>query len=369
MNIKKILKKMEITNVQMLDFRAKEDLVKAISNKISARFTDSGIEYSTVFLKLINTDMYLADIGKETGKACYIYKNQSIYIDRSVNLQELTTDILDTTIRRLQEVRNKSGKIQKLGLCTLDKVKTQGYAINEAGIEYLLYKLENVKSEKAVAYGITLNSVSSKYPTLTNLIRQIELIVGEKPLVQSIMTGTNDCKKEFSKALSGSMYSKIVRIMELICTSKNTIIDLNNKILFNRKIKEIKKQDLRNRVERYSRQIQADYVYAQRELCISYFDKSIDRAKAVEELEILKGKMMEYKKIIGISENPADNFFDKYSLDTYYKIELKSEMIIKNSTALAVTKNGKLKTAVKTTKKLTQASIENTLDTVKKTNE
>ena len=112
MNIKKILRKMGITNVQELDFHIKENLVKAISNRISDKFLDEGIEYSYVFLKLINTNMYLADIEKKSDRVCYIYKNESIYFDREVDLSIISRDILRASLLRIQEIRNKQGKIQ-----------------------------------------------------------------------------------------------------------------------------------------------------------------------------------------------------------------------------------------------------------------
>ena len=359
MNIKKILGKMGITNVQELDFRVKEDLVKAISNKISDKFSDQGIEYSYVFLKLINTDMYLADIEKTTDKVCYIYKNQSIYFDREVDLSKVSREILKASLLRIQEIRNRFGKIQRLGLCSIDKINTQGLAINDASIEYLLYKLEGAKEEKTVAYGITLKSVSKTYPILTSIVRQMAFIVDENSLIKSALTGSNEFKKEFGKACSSVLYSKVIRNTDEIHSDKNNIIDLNNKILFARKIKEEKKREMRDRVEEYARRIQADYVFVQKELCTIYFDRQIENANSVEELENIKNRIKNYKKIIGISENPADNFFEKYSLEAYYNIEAKAESIVRRNSALTVQSKGLLATLFRKTRKLTQNSVEN----------
>ena len=368
MNVKKVLKKMRITNVQELDFRVKENLVKAISNKISDKFADYGVEYSHVFLKLINTNMYLADIEKDGAKVCYIYKNESMYFDRAVDVSNVNTEILRASILRLQEVRNRSRKIQRLGICEIDKVKSLGVGINEAAVEYLLYKLEDGKEEEEIAYGIMLNSVSEAYPTIANIVRQMALIVGDNNLIPSVMSGTNEFKKEVSKACSGSLYNKILRNTDLIYNNKNNIIDLNRKILFDKKVKETKKRVMRSKIEMCSMQIQSKYVLTQQELCTTYFNKQLNKAKTVEELESAKAKLKEYSSLIGISENPAENFFEKYSLELCYNMDIKAENIVRNNTALTLPKKGKLKTAVMATKKITQTTIENKESEIKESN-
>jgi len=350
---------MGIENVQELDFKEKESLVKNIANKVSEKFEKYGIDYSKVFLKLINTNMYLADFVKNSEKAAYIYKDASLYFDRKLDLQEINNEILRVAIQRLQEVRGNNKKIRQIGLCKLDGIRSTATALNEAAIDYVLYKLQDIEEESVFAYGITLNSVSKSYPTITNIVRQMVFFTGEESLVQSTVDGNNNFKKDFSKSFDRGLYNYIVKNTDIIYRDKNNIIDYNNKILFNKKTKEVKKKDLRNRIEFNAREIQAEYVKVQRELCVSYFDKKLKASTKVEEIEELKEKMKQFKNLLGVSENPADNFFDKYSLDFYYTAENKQETIIKNSTALVVGKKSKMpkaKNAIKATQKLTSVA-------------
>ena len=103
---------------------------------------------SMLSMKLINTDMYLSDIKSGTPKANYIYKNMSLYIDRSIELSENNEDILRECICKVQEVRNKKNRIHKLGLCRFNESKIAGVAFNEAGIQYILSTLLDKKSRR-----------------------------------------------------------------------------------------------------------------------------------------------------------------------------------------------------------------------------
>ena len=69
MKIEKILKKMGITNIEKLDFSVKEDLSRRIAEKIYGKFKNYGIKYEEIYLKLVNTEMYVADIVPGVSKA------------------------------------------------------------------------------------------------------------------------------------------------------------------------------------------------------------------------------------------------------------------------------------------------------------
>ncbi len=347
MRSKRILKKMGITNLEKLDFKKKEDLVKKISQKIADRFETYGIKYEEIYMKLINTDMYLSDIKSGTPKANYIYKNMSLYIDRSIELSENNEDILRECICKVQEVRNKKNKIHKLGLCRFNESKIAGVAFNEAGIQYILSTLLDKKEEKVNAYGVEINSISMQYPAITNIIRQMTFIAGENYLVQSIINSTDDFKKSFIDKCNETSYYSIMKNTDLMYEAKKRITNIDRKILFDRRVKEESKAKLRDKVNRYSKSIRFSYTKIQKELCQCYFNKKMAKAKSIESLEPLREEIVKYKKLIAISCEAEDNFFEKYSLDCYYKIERKIEKINKENSMLISNKKGISKAFVK----------------------
>lgn len=358
MKSKRILKKMGITNQEKLDFKQKEELVKKVSKKIADRFEVYGIKYEDIYMKLINTDMYLSDIKSGTPKVNYIYKNLSLYIDRSVELSENNEDILRECICKVQEVRNKKNKIHKLGLCRFNESKIAGVAFNEAGIQYALGVLLDKKEEKVNAYGVMINSKSIQYPAITNIIRQMAFIAGENYLVQSIINSTDDFKKSFIDKCNETSYYSIMKNTDLMYEAKKRIISMDRKILFDGKVKEKSKTKLRDKVNNYSKEIRYSYTKIQKELCQCYFNKKIGKANTINKLEEVREEIGKYKKLIAISCEEEDNFFDKYSLDCYYKIERKIEKIDKENSMLVSEKKGFLKALIKVKKLFNNSNAE-----------
>ena len=358
MRAKKILKKMGISNPEKLDFKQKESLVKSVSQKIADRFETYGIKYENIYMKLINTDMYLSDIKSGTPKANYIYKNSSLYIDRSIDISENNEDILRECICKVQEVRNKKNKIHKLGLCRFNESKIAGVAFNEAGMQYVLRLLLDKKEEKVNAYGVMINSISIQYPALTNIIRQMTFIAGENYLVQSIINSTDDFKKSFIDKCNETSYYSIMKNTDLMYEAKKRITNIDRKILFDKKIKEESKAKLREKVNKYSKSIRFSYTKIQKELCQCYFNKRIGIANTIDKLEFIREEIGSYKKLIAISCEEEDNFFDKYSLDCYYKIERKIEKINKENSMLMSDKKGISKAFIKIKKLFTSSNAE-----------
>ena len=342
---------MGISNTEKLDFKVKEELVRNVSRKIADRFEAYGIKYEELYMKLINTDMYLSDIKAGTPKVNYIYKNSSLYIDRSVSLSENDEDILRESICKIQEVRNKRNKIHKLGLCKFNESKIAGVAFNEAGVQYILNVLLDKGEEKVNAYGIIINSISLQYPVITNIIRQMTFMAGENYLVQSIINSTDDFKKSFIDNCNENSYVVVMKNADLIYEAQKRISNINRKILFDSKVKENKKIKLREKVNKYSKAIRSSYCEIQKGLCECYFNKKINKARSISKLEEVRLQIGEYKQLIGISCDEEDNFFERYSLDCYYKIEKKIEKINRDN-AIMITDTNPVSKAVRSIKKL-----------------
>lgn len=356
MKLKKLLKKMGITNEEKIEFKKREELCKKISKKVYSSFEKYGIKYEDIYLKLINTEMYFADIEPKSDKVTYIYKNATIYIDRSINIDNIGEDLLKGAVYKTQEKRNIRNKIEKIGLCNLNSPITDGIALNEAGIEYIMYLLvSSKKREKVNAYDININSISEIYPMLTNILEQMIFITGEEVFVKSIFYAKQDFKKCFIKECSRENYELILKNMDYIYKAKNKIISTNREILFNSKLKEENKNKLREKIENYEVKIKSLYLKTQSKISEYYFWNMLENSQTAVELEVLKSKVAKYRKIIGKSIIEKENTFDKFSLDLYYKIEEKIDNI--NNKALVVSEKGFLYNVQKAIKKLTAVNM------------
>ena len=356
MKLRIILKNMGIENEEKISFDRKEKLCKTVSKKISSTFNKYGIKYEDIYLKLINTEMYFADIGPKSDKVSYIYKNASIYIDRSINIDKITDELLRGMIHKIQENRNNRNQIKTIGLFDLNNPIMNGIGLNEAAIEYCIHLLLYTKKEKINAYGINVDSLSRLYPTLTNIVEQITFIVGEEVLIKSLLYGNSDFKKAFIKECSREKYYEIVRNMDCIYKTKNKIISENRLILFKTKLKEEQKAKIRENIDKNETKIQSLYIKVQNLMSMYYFNKKLENAQETVELEVLKSKVGKYRKIIGNSVIEKENTFDKYSLDLYYKIEERAEQI--NTKALIIPKKKFLYDIKKSIQKLYTSNME-----------
>ena len=360
MKLKKVLKKMGITNEEKIDFKKREELCKKISKKIYSSFEKYGIKYEDIYLKLINTEMYFADIEQKSDKVTYIYKNATIYIDRSINIDSIGEEFLKAAVYKVQEERNNRNKIENIGLCNLNNIVTDGIALNEAGVEYIMYLLvASKKRAKVNAYDININSISEIYPMLTNILEQMIFITGEEAFVKSLLYAEKDFKKCFIKECSREIYELILKNMDYIYRAKNKIISMNREILFNSKLNVENKNKLREKIDSYEAKIKSLYLKTQSKISEYYFWNILENCQTAVELEVLKSKVGKYRKIIGKSTIEKENTFDKFSLDFYYRIEEKINNI--DNKSLVVSKKESLNYIRKAIQKLTLSNA-NTME-------
>ncbi len=350
MNVKKILRKMGISDVAELEFTTKEKFVKLVSTTISSFFENYGIKYSDIYLKLINTKMYVGSFSTKTQNAVYLYKNQALYFRDGIDLANLDKQSLVEVIHRIQDIRNSRGKIVKFGLCQNTETNIVGVALNEAATQYLAYKILGLKKEEINAYNTNIKAISTDYPCITNILEQMVFITGEMYLVQSVLNCTKDFKKSFKDKCDKMIYEDIIKITDKMYDNKNKITNFNNKILFGTKIKESRKQKMREKVREYSRCIRQDYFNVQKQIYMYYFSKKLMLSEKVEDLEMLKVELGKYKDLVGVSNLENENSFNMYCLDFYYKIEKKMERITRKD--LAVQDNSKFGIIKRSLKKL-----------------
>ena len=78
--------------------------------------------------------MYVADMPNDMAMAKYFYKNNSIYFSKNINFNDLHTLALHECLHFMQELKNKHGKLLRLGLYNLEASKHTGMGLNEASV-------------------------------------------------------------------------------------------------------------------------------------------------------------------------------------------------------------------------------------------
>lgn len=338
MNVDKKIKNLGIEKLCEVDKEQKQVLANEVANTLIQKFPNSRLNKEKIENKLLDTKMYIANIPKGMLKVNYMYMNSSIYFDKSVQLEKLDEFILHECIHRIQEYKNKNNRLVQLGTCNFATTKIIGLAFNEASIEYIISKVLKTERSLIQVYGINIPVISGKYYSMvTNLIEQIVYLIGEDVLVDS----TINCNDEFIyKCIDNfgekNFYTIRDNFDKILSTQDNI-----SKLLVEYKEKEKIKTDIK--------QLQDTYFETQELITTSFFNTLLALINSLDEIEKCKQKVLNYKELIGRTENYE--FFEKYFEELSTKI-LDKEEKIKSSNALMVISNNPIFKAFRAIKKL-----------------
>lgn len=122
--------------------------MKKFVDGLVATFPEQKINRSAAMTKMFDCTMYLADFPENLGSANYFYKNQSIYFRKGTDLTKLDDYMIHELIHYFQDMRDKNGRLDQMGLCYFLEFKIYGMAMNEAAVQYIASKMLNHKEEK-----------------------------------------------------------------------------------------------------------------------------------------------------------------------------------------------------------------------------
>ena len=309
---KNLLKDTGIEVIRKIEDEKIIDIVNQVSKKIIAAFPENNFNYLDIYKTLLDTPMYYAKIPEGLSKANYYYKDSSIYLAEETELTEIEEYIIHECIHKLQEIKDKKGKIIRLGICEVNELNVKAAALNEGAIQYVTTKALNMPEKQIEIYGIKMQSKTEYYPLLTNLINQIVHLIGEEVLIDSTINGNENFKIQIIDDIGESEYNIIEKNMNAILQAKNEIV---------------KNQKSDNTQEdSYIRNL---YFNTQNTIFTSYFNNRIKRIENEEEIKETRKKIISYKSIIGTNSE-----YDVF--DSYYK-EFEEKMT--NKTPLMVVEN------------------------------
>ena len=301
MNLNKKLEKLGIVNVKKLNDESINKVAQNVIKALKQAFPNINMknEFDDALDRLLNCNMYSANIIKPISKVNYIYENNSIYIDEQENLVEMDQQIIHECIHYLQDRRMKKNIVKKIGLCNFSDFKVYGIGMNEAAVQYISARVINKTPEIIERFGIRLKTITPNYyPFLTNLMEQIVYLFGEEIVVKSVFEGT----KIFEDLLLNTFEEntkKIIKIFDSILDDNNKLSVLENEF----EIKELQEKIARN------------YIEAQNIMFSTYFNKICPRLTTLKEVEIYETKAIYYKNIMGTELNNTDranDFYEKY---------------------------------------------------------
>lgn len=303
------LRKNGIQVIGPIDPKSVNDISMFVAKTLYYKFPDLKLNYNAIFSRISHLKMYIADMTSNSG-ASYYYKNESIYFQRGLSLVEIKKLAIHECIHYLQEIKDQSGKLTRLGLCSYYRNRAYGNALNEAAVQLMSAYATGERRDVVTYYGITLPTDSpSYYPLLCNLIRQIGYLTGFGVLFESTFYSNDAFFDKFKSTFGEKNAFTIQRNFEKILSYEETIAKTNSKI----QTKEMSYYGFKNctdRVEKCKKDIQKTFILTQNLIISSFFDSRLSKLVTVNQIESYRKYLYSFNNLIGNTNNYT--FFNDY---------------------------------------------------------
>lgn len=336
MSIQKDLKKEGIEVIEQIDFLISTTVLKNVARRIVETFPDYELTEKQLIEKFSNLTLYKAKMVEGMSEASYFYKNSSIYFNEHIEYSELEEFAIHECIHFLQEIKDDDNNLLRMGLCTYNKNKPLGLALNEAAVQYCASRVIGIEPDYEKYYNISLFSPSpSYYPLECSLLNEIIYFTGENVLFRSTLFSSDDFKNKIIKMTSEKTYSKLLLLFDKILKLEETLIELSNKIS-TLEDGDSKLQKLTTKVDTLKNKIASSYLQAQNLIFTEFFDYKFNEISNMEELEFFRHKIYKFSDIIG--SIPDYKSFDNYYAETMNKLEHKCNILENGGIETALSK-------------------------------
>ena len=315
MNIEKELLKEGIVVTEKIDTNLIFTITNNIAKRISETFSSYNLDETIIFSKLCSLGFYKTKMPPGMQEAFYCYKNSSIYFNNKISNEDLEEFAIHECLHHLQEIKDKNGKIVKMGLSNYNAFKTIGTSINEAAVQYLSTKIIGIKPDFEKYYDINIFTPSpSYYPMECALLNELIFFLGEDLLFKSTYYSDDEFKNAIIQKTSKAFYEKIVKLFDDILNYEEKLIILENKLKNSSSAKNLQKCIIKCR-----KKIKDTFLHTQNLIIINFFEKDLNNIKDLEQLENYRRSLNKFEKIVAKTSNYV--FFNNFYIETMNKLE------------------------------------------------
>lgn len=319
MSINSILKSEGIEVLKELDARKIDTISKNIASRISLAFPEHGLSRNALFSKFCKLDMFIAKLPKDSSGAKYLFKNNSIYFNENLTLDEMADVAVHECIHFIQRTNNKS----RLGLYDY----SLGLALNEAAVQLMASEANMYKPSFEKYYNISIENVISPnyYPLECTLVNEMAYFTGTYPLYNSTLYGNDVFKNTFIKKSSEQAYKKIARNLDVLLSLENEVNYFVSELQFAEKLKTIRL--LNKLIDLRKQKITLLFFKTQNLIIKDCFCSEYDNIRNIESLKEFKKRLYEFKNIIGSSDSYS--FYNNFYCDMMNAVSKKESLFIK----------------------------------------
>ena len=330
MSINSTLRKEGINVIGKLNTLEINKIAANISEKIVTAFPEHIVNQSDLFISIARLDMYIAEMPNDMAMAKYFYKNNSIYFSKDMDLEDLNTLALHECIHFIQEVKNKNGKLLRLGLYDMEKRANHGMALNEAAVQHMASVASNQPLDNVKYYNMELATESPDfYPLQTALLNEMIYFTGSYPLYHSTLYSNDIFKNTFIAKSNEKAFNQIEKNFDLIYEYESLLSEQVYKLsLCSEEYKSINKiRKINSKIDAYKNIILEKTLETQNIILLNCFTNEFDNIKTLEHIKEFRQNMYNFKHLIINTQNY--NFYNDFYIDMMNKLDEKQEFLLK----------------------------------------
>ena len=328
------LKRVGINIEKKLSEQEVNQIASNISDKICNAFPEHGLIKSELLSALSKIDMYLAEF-KDCSAAKYDYKNDSIYFKNDIDINEIEIPAIHECLHFIQAIKNKRGKLQRLGIYEVNKIRNNGMIINEAAVQLMAtsaVKGEDYR-ESVKYYGLEFLAESPNYyPIECSLVRQMTYFTGTYPLYHSAIYSDDIFKNTFIMKSSKEAYSTISKNLNLLVQLQEDVHNENSHLsqIENIPSNTKKIQNSQKKLQLLKNTIKDITLETQELILTSCSYSSLALIRNNQNVKELKNTLYKFQKYLIISE--GYNFYNEFYIKMMEELDKKRELIEKYGT-------------------------------------
>lgn len=344
MNDKKIFELTGINVIEKIEFEAKEEIVDNVANILASEFEQ--INYREIKTKLLETPMYIADVPNQYYGVVFLHDNSSIYIDKKIDILELSETVIHEFIHAIQTKKDKKNNIQKVGLCEFNEFKATGIGLNEAAVQYITSKITNKEYKYVNKYEVVAKTYNEeRYPLMCNLILQLIYVTGENVFLDSILNSKEDFEYKIMENCGEGVYITIVNGLDKMLYAEEENIQLfqllekykqtsNENTDYTTTEQEIYKTMAK--IENNRKTIKDTYIKLENLILSSYFNRYFSKIETLDDIIVYRRDLYNFKDIYGMSS--FENEYNKYYANKIKELEEKRINIMRKSGQFSLVK-------------------------------
>lgn len=334
MGINLLLKKEGLENIRKLNILQINKIASIISTKLCKSFPDLHLSQSDLFVQISRLDMYVAKMHDSCSSAKYVYGNNAIYFNENLDLNEANIPVIHECIHYLQEVKDSKGKLVKLGLYDLNN--RIGLALNEAAVQLMATRTEQIRYDSVTYYGMSFVAESPEfYPLECALLSQMIFFTGEESLYLSTLYGKPVFEKTFRNLSDFNAFEDIQIQFDKLLGIENDLSVLSQKLQTSDTSIE-KYQFLQLQIDAKKKAIINTCLRIQNKIIESCFEKQFMECNTFDDIRELENDLRDFRDLLIVPENY--NFYGQFCDKLSKDINFKKDQIIKYGRVIDIPK-------------------------------